>query len=191
MTPGPLRMRDVVERTGVGEATLRAWEQRYGFPQPQRLPSGHRRYDENDVELVRRVARLRDTGIPVPSAIERARTGDLPRSVFAGLRRLHPDLQVNVLPKRSLVAMSRAIEDESTCAADDLVLFGAFQRERHYRATARRWRELARAADLTFVFADFEKPRRRRGGPVEVQIDERDPLAREWAVVCDSSDRSG
>ena len=38
MTPdGGLRMRDVVERTGVGEATLRAWETRYGFPAPRRL----------------------------------------------------------------------------------------------------------------------------------------------------------
>ena len=42
MTPAGdgLPMREVVERTGVGEATLRAWETRYGFPAPRRLPSG-------------------------------------------------------------------------------------------------------------------------------------------------------
>ena len=48
MTSDGLRMRDVVERAGIGEATLRAWESRYGFPDPERLASGHRRYDERD-----------------------------------------------------------------------------------------------------------------------------------------------
>lgn len=195
MTPeaGGLRMRDVVERTGVGEATLRAWEQRYGFPEPERLPSGHRRYGESDVEQVRQVLRLRDTGLPVRAAIERAQAGRAggPRSVFAGLRRLRPELPVSVMPKRGLVALSHAIEDESACGAEDLLLFGAFQRERHYRAAEHRWRELGRAAEAAFVFADFAAPRRPAGGPIEVPISEDEPLAREWSIVCDSSDRSG
>ena len=194
MSPAPdgLRIRDVVERTGVGEATLRAWEQRYGFPEPERLPSGHRRYRESDVELVLQVARLRDVGLPAKAAIAQARAGrdGGPKSVFAGLRSLRPDLQVSVLPKRCLVALSHAIEDESSCAAKDLLLFGAFQRERHYREAERRWRDLGRASQMTFVFADFAKARRPRGAPIEVPIDERDALAREWAIVCDSSDRS-
>jgi MerR family transcriptional regulator, light-induced transcriptional regulator len=194
MTPasGGLRMREVVERTGVSEATLRVWEQRHGFPAPERLPSGHRRYSERDVELVRQVLRLRDTGLPVKAAIERARAGDTrgARSVFAGLRRLRPELPVNVVPKRSLVALSHAIEDESARGAEDLLLFGAFQRERHYRAAEPRWRALSRAAQAAFVFADFAAPRRPRGGPIEVPVAERDPLAREWAIVCDSSEGS-
>jgi MerR family transcriptional regulator, light-induced transcriptional regulator len=190
--PGGLRIRDVVDRTGVGEATLRAWEKRYGFPDPQRLASGHRRYRESDVELVLQVLRLREGGLSSKAAIERARSGsgDGPRSVFGGLRALRPDLQVSVLPKRSLLVLSHAIEDESSCAAEDLLLFGAFQRERYYRDTERRWRDLGRASQMTFVFADFANPRRPRGAPIEVPIDERDPLAREWAIVCDSSDRS-
>jgi MerR family transcriptional regulator, light-induced transcriptional regulator len=190
--PGGLRMRDVVERTGVGEATLRAWETRYGFPEPQRLASGHRRYAEGDVELVRQVARLRDAGVPVPAAIERARAGadDRSRSVFTALRRERPELQVNVLAKRSLVAMSHAIEDECLCGADDLLLFAAFQRERHYRATEARWRELGRAAEAALVFADFPRARHPRGQPIEVPIGDGDPLAREWVLVCASSDRA-
>jgi DNA-binding transcriptional MerR regulator len=185
-----LRMRDVVERTGVGEATLRAWESRYGFPEPKRLASGHRRYDELDVELVRQVARLRDAGVPVKAAIEQARrrTERGPRSVFAAVRRFRPELQTAVLPKRSLIAISRAIEDESARGARDLLLFGAFQQERHYRASEPRWRDLARAAEHTFAFADFAQPRRPRDGPVEVPIRSRDPLEREWVVVADSND---
>jgi DICT domain-containing protein len=184
-------MRDVVERTGVGEATLRAWETRYGFPAPKRLKSGHRRYDELDVEIVREAMRLRDAGLPVPLAIERARrvAERPPVSIFAGLRRERPELPVHRLPKRSLIAISHAIEDESAYGSADLLLFGAFQRERHYRASEARWRELSRAADAAFVFADFPEPRQPAGGPVEVPIGPRDPLVREWAVVSDSRDR--
>jgi DNA-binding transcriptional MerR regulator len=187
-----LRMRDVVDRTGVGEATLRAWEARYGFPEPRRLASGHRRYDERDVEAVRQAVRLRDGGVPVKEAIERARRGaeEPPGSIFAALRRERPELQVSRLPKRSLIAISRAIEDESAYGASDLLLFGAFRRERHYRASEPRWRELSRACELACVFADFKGVRRPRGGPVEIPIGAHDPLAREWSVVCDSSDRA-
>ena len=193
MTPEDgLRMRDVVERTGVGEATLRAWETRYGFPAPRRLESGHRRYDERDVEVVRQATRLREGGVPVKDAIARAlRSVDAaPGSIFAELRRGRPELQVNLLAKRSVLAISRAIEDESAYGAHDLLLFGAFQRERHYRASEARWRQLARACDLACVFADFREVRRPPGAPVEIPIGARDPLASEWAVVCDSSDRA-
>ena len=184
-------MRDVVERTGITEATLRAWETRYGFPEPERLPSGHRRYDERDVDVVRFALRLRDEGVPVKAALERARRSvdSAPVSVFAGLRHQRPELRVSVLPKRSLLAISRAIEDECAWGAAGLVLFGAFQRERHYRASEARWRDLARAADAAFVFADFPAPRRPRGGPVEVPIARTDPLSSEWVVICDGSDR--
>jgi len=39
----------VTRRTGIGEHTLRAWERRFGFPCPERLPSGHRRYPADQV----------------------------------------------------------------------------------------------------------------------------------------------
>ncbi len=39
----------VTRRTGIGEHTLRAWERRFGFPTPERLPSGHRRYTQAQV----------------------------------------------------------------------------------------------------------------------------------------------
>jgi MerR family transcriptional regulator, light-induced transcriptional regulator len=187
-----LRMRDVVERAGIGEATLRAWESRYGYPEPQRLASGHRRYDERDVEVLRLALRLREEGLPVKAAIERARRSVEagPSSVFGGLRQLRPELPVSLLPKRSLVAISRAIEDECAYGAADLLLFGAFQERRHYHASERRWRELAANAEAAFVFADFPEPRRPRGGPVEIPIGWGDPLAREWVVVCDAGERA-
>jgi DNA-binding transcriptional MerR regulator len=45
-----LPMGAVTRRTGIGEHTLRVWERRFGFPQPLRLPSGHRRYTAEQVQ---------------------------------------------------------------------------------------------------------------------------------------------
>ena len=43
-----LSIGELARRTGVPAATLRSWEDRYGFPRPQRLGGGHRRYAEGD-----------------------------------------------------------------------------------------------------------------------------------------------
>lgn len=45
----PWPMGAVTRRTGIGEHTLRAWERKYGFPDPLRLESGHRRYPAEQV----------------------------------------------------------------------------------------------------------------------------------------------
>ncbi len=47
---------DVAEATGITPETLRVWERRYGNPVALRLPSGHRRYSEEQVTWLRRVA---------------------------------------------------------------------------------------------------------------------------------------
>ena len=179
---------ELVTRTGVSEGTLRMWERRHGFPEPQRLPSGHRRYADGDVELVRRVVRERDEGVSLAVAIARARDSAerIDPSVFAGLRRRHPELAPQPLRKRQLLALSRAIEDESCARAERPLLFGSFQRERFYRQSERRWRDFARTAELTVVFADFERSRLAAQEPVELPTRGFDPLSREWAVVCEA-----
>jgi len=185
-----LTIRDVSARTGVGQPTLRMWESRYGFPVPTRRPSGHRRYSERDVELIRQVSRDREAGLALPAAIERAVSSEAPAedSIFAGLRGRRPDLQPHVLPKRTLIALSHAIEDECCARAERPVLFASFQRERFYRDAEARWRELARTAELAIVFADFTEVRRPRGAPVEVPIEATGVFAREWSLVCDAPD---
>ena len=82
---------EAVEGTGVPEATLRMWKRRHGFPTPERLPSGHRRYSDEDLELVARVAAAREAGVSLAVAIAHARAvAPAPQSVFANLRRLRP-----------------------------------------------------------------------------------------------------
>ena len=53
------------------------WEQRYGFPEPERTSAGYRVYSEDDVEALRRVLAYRERGLSVPAAVERARSTDL------------------------------------------------------------------------------------------------------------------
>lgn len=177
---------DVVERTGVAEATLRMWERRYGFPSPARLASGHRRYSDRDVELIQAVASKRDAGLALAVAIEQARSeGSEPAtSVYAALRRRRPDLTPRLLVKPMMMALSHAIEDEALARAERLMVFGSFQHERFYRQAQRRWRELARTAEVAVVFADFTRLRAPRDAPVEVPVPREHPLNREWALVC-------
>jgi DNA-binding transcriptional MerR regulator/methylmalonyl-CoA mutase cobalamin-binding subunit len=46
----------VSRATGLSPDTLRAWQKRYGFPVPQRKPSGHRLYSSADVRRLRRIS---------------------------------------------------------------------------------------------------------------------------------------
>jgi DICT domain-containing protein len=181
-----------VERTGVAEGTLRMWERRHGFPAPQRLPSGHRRYSEGEVELVARVARERSAGLSLAAAIARVltRAGAPTPSVYAALRRQRPDLQPSTLGKTTLLALTHAIEDESLSRAERPLLFASFQTQRFYRQEQARWRELCRGAELTLAFADFDRLRTPRDGPAEIPVDRSHPLAREWTVVCCAADHA-
>jgi DICT domain-containing protein/predicted DNA-binding transcriptional regulator AlpA len=184
-----LTIGDLVARTGVSEGTLRMWERRHGFPRPERLPSGHRRYSESDVELVLQVVREREAGLSLATAITRALEsagGEAAASIFAGLRRRHRELQSIAIRKPYLVALSHAIEDESCARAERALLFGAFQRERFYRQEEQRWREFARTAELAVVFADFKRVRRPARAPAELPIDPAAPLNREWAIVVEA-----
>ena len=181
---------EVVERTGVAEATLRMWERRYGFPAPQRLASGHRRYSERDIALIKTVATRREAGLSLPVAIEQARTESAQPvlSVYAALRRRRPDLEPRTLLKPMMLALTHAIEDEALARAERLVLFGSFQRRRFYRQAEPRWRELSRTADTTIAFADFDRLRVPRGRPAEVPVPREHPLNREWTIVCEGED---
>src|SRR3712207_5879607 len=69
-----LAIKDVAERTGIAAGTIRMWEQRYGFPEPRRTPTGYRVYDAEDVETLKRVVSFRERGLSVPAALERARS---------------------------------------------------------------------------------------------------------------------
>lgn len=53
---------DVERDTGIAKETLRVWERRYAFPQPQRDANGERIYPQAQVQRLRQVKRLIDLG---------------------------------------------------------------------------------------------------------------------------------
>ena len=188
-----LSIGELARRTRVPAATLRSWEERYGFPQPRRLAGGHRRYGHGDVALIEAVARLRASGMSLPAAIGHAtsQAAAAEPSVFAGLRRRYPALVPQVLRKVTLMALTRAIEDECCARAERPVLFAGFQRQRFFRQSEERWNELARTARAVVVFADFTEaggPTQEEGVPVRVPLPAGAPARREWSLVCESGD---
>jgi len=141
-----------VTATVVGEATLRAWERRFGFPEPRREPSGHRRYSAADVERIRAVVRERARGLALAVAIDRVTAESSgPPSLFAPLRERRPDLLPVSIRKPQLIHLSRAVEEESAARAERALIIGAFQRPGFYRASEARWQRLARGAEMAFV----------------------------------------
>ena len=183
-----LAIKDVAERTGLAPGTIRMWEQRYGVPTPDRTGSGYRVYSVEDVELLRRAIAFRSRGLSVPAALERARTltdaTDRP-SIYGAIASADLPIRSQLLRKRTLIAISHAIEDETIARAAGPVVFGAFQHERNYRHEQHRYRRLAERADAAVVFADFAEPRL-DAAPVEIPIAPEAALGNEWAVVIDA-----
>jgi MerR family transcriptional regulator, light-induced transcriptional regulator len=190
MSTTDLAIKDVAERTGIAAGTIRMWEQRYGFPAPERTASGYRRYTEDDVEALRKVLALRHRGLSVPAAISRAQDTGGPSdhpSIYAAVMAADPAARPRVMRKRTLVALSKAIEHEALALAAAPIVFGAFQHERFYRQVERRYRRLAARADAAVVFADFPSGLRApSGGPVEIPIAPDDAIGNEWAVIVDA-----
>src|SRR3954469_5974380 len=179
-----LTIREVAARSGVPAGTLRMWEERYGFPKPRRLPSGHRRFTEDQVEQVRAVVAARDSGLSLPAAIERVSGAPHERreSLFGLLRLRRPELAPELIPKPRMLALSHAIEDECLARAHAPVLVGSFQRERFFRSEEPRWSGFAKTAAVAVAFADFET--RTDTQPLQIHVDRDHQLNREWAIVC-------
>lgn len=185
---GALAIGELSRRTGVPQATLRSWETRYGLPRPRRLPGGHRRYDESAVRQVERVLAHRAAGLGTEAAVSRvaAEGQAVSPSVFAALREHHPELTPQRLSKRTLLGLTRGIEDEYVARADRPALFATFQQERFFRQAERRWRGLARTAGFVAVFADFDQSSLDDSSLRLVSVDQSAALSREWVLVCDS-----
>jgi DICT domain-containing protein len=184
-----LGISDVAEQTGLAAGTIRVWEQRYGFPEPARTPSGYRVYQAEDIEILRRVVAYRDRGLSVPAALERARAAggstDRP-SLYAAIVTAGEPVQPRRLRKSTLLAISRAIEDETLARAAGPIVIGAFQDERNYRAVEHRYRRLAHVADACVAFGGFDEVSGGDGEPVLLPVDPDEALGAEWAVIVDA-----
>jgi DICT domain-containing protein len=184
-----LAIKDVAEQTGLAAGTIRMWEQRYGFPTPERTSSGYRVYTPQDVETLRRVLAYRENGLSVPAALDRARAAGGPTdrpSIYGAIMAGESVGRPLVLTKHTLLAISRGIEDETLARAAGPVVVGAFQEDRHFRRVEHRYRRLAHVADICVAFADFDDVKGGDGVPWELPISAEDALGNEWAVIVDA-----
>lgn len=179
---------ELASRTGVTSNVLRTWEHRFGFPTGSRTETGHRRFSETDVEMVRRVLRARESGAPLQMAVGsvlQQQANSARSSVHAALVEDFPHLRPQRMSRRALLAASHAIEDEALARAERPVVLGAFQHGHNFERSRPRWEELARTATWAAVVADFAgdlspDPTAR---VVRVDLPEDSPMRREWTVI--------
>lgn len=69
-TSPTFNLKAVVLETGIKPHTLRAWEQRYGLPRPQRTEGNHRTYTQKDIEMVKWLMLRQEEGMTISRAIE-------------------------------------------------------------------------------------------------------------------------
>ena len=60
----------VVQETGLSPDTLRAWERRYGLPQPKRTSGGHRVYSQRDIDILKWLVARQQEGISISRAVD-------------------------------------------------------------------------------------------------------------------------
>ncbi|MDX1413956.1 MAG: MerR family transcriptional regulator [Candidatus Promineifilaceae bacterium] len=60
----------VVAETGIKPDTLRAWERRYGLPQPQRTAGKHRLYSQYDLETIKWLIARQAEGMSISRAVK-------------------------------------------------------------------------------------------------------------------------
>ena len=60
----------VLRETGIKPDTLRAWERRYGLPQPERSAGGHRLYSQYDFETIKWLIARQGEGLRINRAVK-------------------------------------------------------------------------------------------------------------------------
>lgn len=69
-TPPRFNLGYVIRETGIKPDTLRAWERRYGLPEPARTSGGHRLYSREDIETVRWLLQQQQEGLSISKAVK-------------------------------------------------------------------------------------------------------------------------
>jgi redox-sensitive transcriptional activator SoxR len=116
-----MRVGEVAERAGVNVETLRYYERRGLLPAPEREPSGHRRYDEDTVRLLRAIKEAQSVGFTLREITEYLRAGRRSVSPSEALR-VRMAAKIDEIDSR--IAGLRRMRDELArvvgCACDSL-----------------------------------------------------------------------
>jgi methanogenic corrinoid protein MtbC1 len=60
----------VLQETGIKPDTLRAWERRYGLPQPDRTAGVHRLYSQKDIQMIHWLMTRQQEGLSISRAVK-------------------------------------------------------------------------------------------------------------------------
>ncbi|MCB9419144.1 MAG: MerR family transcriptional regulator [Ardenticatenaceae bacterium] len=69
-TTPTFNLKVVVAETGIKPDTLRAWERRYGLPDPQRTEGKHRLYSQYDLEVIKWLTDRQSEGLSISRAVK-------------------------------------------------------------------------------------------------------------------------
>lgn len=122
-----LRLGDVADVTGVPGTTIRAWETRYGWPDPARTAGRHRRYSADDlrrlVALRNEIARGRNAGeaVEMLRSIYDRRAHRYVDPIVAGAIGLDPArVRHALLEAEEELGIARAVEDVAVIALREI-----------------------------------------------------------------------
>jgi DNA-binding transcriptional MerR regulator len=122
MAEALMRIGELSRESGVSPDVLRAWERRYGILAPERTSGGFRLYGGQDLERVKAMRQLVDSGVPASEAARRVTTAapsPAPSAASEGMDSL----------RTSLRAVLRSFDDAGSQALID-DLFAAYDLER-------------------------------------------------------------
>jgi methanogenic corrinoid protein MtbC1 len=63
-------LKAVVNETALKPSTIRAWERRYGLPQPRRTEGGHRQYSQRDIDTLNWLVARQQEGMSISHAAQ-------------------------------------------------------------------------------------------------------------------------
>ena len=63
-------LKAVLKETGLKADTLRAWERRYGLPEPERSSGGHRLFSQRDIDTLKWLITRQDEGLSISRAVD-------------------------------------------------------------------------------------------------------------------------
>lgn len=128
-TAANFNLKVVVSETGLKPDTIRAWERRYGVPEPDRTDGGHRLYSERDIATLKWLVERKGEGMTISKAVglwrQLGRDGGDPLAEMP-LTPDHPPAEFPVLVPGSTLEEAReawieACLDYDEAAADQVV----------------------------------------------------------------------
>lgn len=103
----PFSIGSAERETGISKETLRKWETRYGFPQPLRSENGERFYTVGDIDRLRKIKLLLDSGMRPSQVVP------LPDSALAEMQILNSPLAHTDVRDENTAAIIRQLKGKT------------------------------------------------------------------------------